>query len=115
MISSILSVEVTSNNGQQLSLYVTEDIQGKQLNRQVALCWQEMIIILFKYFILIIFVESKYFNNYFVIVRMFWSRTANCYNGTCTKWSATKRPVYMTEKYKSNWSIRAPLTRALDK
>ena len=47
--------------GKQLSLYVTEAIKGKQLNHQIALCWQEMPVILFKYFILIIIADSKYF------------------------------------------------------
>ena len=40
--------------------YVTKAIQGKQLNHQIASCWQEMPIIFFEYFILIIIVESKY-------------------------------------------------------
>ena len=61
MILLILSVDVTRYKGKQLSLYVTEAIQGKQLNHQIALCWQEMPIIFFKYFILMIIVESKVF------------------------------------------------------
>ena len=28
--------------GKQLSLYITEAIQGKQLNHKIVLCWQEM-------------------------------------------------------------------------
>ena len=69
MTSLILSVDVTRYKRKQLSLYVTEAIQGKLLNRQIALCWQE--IIFFEYFILIIIVESKYFKNCFVIVCIF--------------------------------------------
>ena len=57
MISLILSVDVTSYKGKQLSLYFSEAVQGKQLNHQTALCWQEMPIIFFKYFILIIILE----------------------------------------------------------
>ena len=71
MRSLILSVDITRYKGKQLSLYVTEDIQGKQLNHQISLCWQEFPIIFFLYFILIITLESKYFKNYFVIVCMF--------------------------------------------
>ena len=74
MISLFLSEDVTCYKVKQLSLYVTEAIKEKQLNHQIALFWQEMPIILFKYFILIIIVESKYFKNYFVIVCMFLSR-----------------------------------------
>ena len=47
MISLFLAVDVTHYKGKQLSLYVTEAIQGKQLNHQIALCWQEMQIIFF--------------------------------------------------------------------
>ena len=75
MISLILSVDVTPSKGKQLSLYVTDSIQGKQLNHQIALSRQEKPIIFFQYFILIIVVESKNIKNYFVIVWMFWSRT----------------------------------------
>ena len=34
MISLILSMEATSYKGKQLSLYITEAIQGKQLNHR---------------------------------------------------------------------------------
>ena len=40
----------------------------RQLNHQIALCWQEMPITFFRYFILIIIVESKYFKEYFLLV-----------------------------------------------
>ena len=36
-------------------------------SREIAFCWQEMPIIFFKYFILIIIVESKYLKDYFVL------------------------------------------------
>ena len=45
---------------EKLTLYVNEPIKGKQLNHQIALCWQKMPVIFFKYFILIIIVECKY-------------------------------------------------------
>ena len=61
-------MDVTRHKGKQLSIYVTEAILGKQLNHQTALCLEEMPIIFFKYFVLIIIVESKHFKNCFVIV-----------------------------------------------
>ena len=54
-------MDVTCYKGKQLSLYVTEAIQEKQLNHQIALYWQEMPDISFKYFILIIIVENMLF------------------------------------------------------
>ena len=50
----------------QLSLYVTEAIQGKQLNHKIVLCWQEI----FRYFTLIIIVERKYFLSFFLPLRL---------------------------------------------
>ena len=57
--------QLTRYKGKQLSSYVTEAIQ-ETAQLQTALCWQKMPIIFFKYFILTIIMESKYFKNYFV-------------------------------------------------
>ena len=76
MISLITSVLTRYNvQGETAHFIRYRGYTWKQLNHQIALCWQEMSVIFFKYFILIIIVESKYFNYYFVIVYVFRSRT----------------------------------------
>ena len=43
MISLIMDASAAYTlQGKRLRLYVTEAVQGKQLNHQIALCWQEM-------------------------------------------------------------------------
>ena len=56
---------LTHYKGKQLSLHVTEAKQVKQLDHQIALCWQEMPVIFFIYIILIVVAESKYFKDLF--------------------------------------------------
>ena len=76
-----------------------------------------MPVIFFKYFILIIIVESQYFKDYLLLFARSEAEQANCYNGT--KWSDTKCPAYITvikvKLVNSSNTSRSAFTRALDK
>ena len=103
---------LTRYKEKQLSLYVTEAIQGKQLNHQLVLCCQEMPVIFFKYFILIIIVESKYFKTF---VLLFACSEAELRLTVITVRNDLRQNVPpISQKYRSNWSIRAiPLAQLL--